>query len=264
MNAFRMIVLAAGQGSRLRPLTDQVPKCMVPLHGKPLVHWQLQAARACGVSDIVIVGGYRANQLPKTGVTIVENRNFESTNMVVSLFCADAWFGDRFVMGYGDIVYNSQVLTALLESPQEISVVVDRAWQSYWAQRTDDILGDAESLRIDAEGRICSIGQKVGRIEEIQGQYIGLVAFRSSGIQKMRDLVERERAANQRGQRLICPQRSLDRLFMTDLLQGLVNAGAGVWPVWVDGGWLEIDTLTDLELASKESCVLIDHLTVRR
>ena len=54
-----MIILAAGQGSRLRPLTDDRPKCLVEIHGKPLLEWQLEVARSEGVEKISVVRGYK-------------------------------------------------------------------------------------------------------------------------------------------------------------------------------------------------------------
>jgi len=59
----RVIILAAGQGTRLRPFTDDRPKCLVELHGRPLLHRQLDVLRAAGLNDIALVGGYRADCL---------------------------------------------------------------------------------------------------------------------------------------------------------------------------------------------------------
>ncbi len=196
MSRPRMIVLAAGQGTRLRPLTLDVPKCMVPLHGRPLIEWQLRTAATSGMTEVILVGGFKVDQLRKLDARLVENPDYATTNMVASLFCAEEFFDDGFVVAYGDIIYNPLVLERLLASPHDIAVVVDRQWRAYWAQRSANILDDAESLRLHDSGRIISIGQKVVDAAEIQGQYIGLVSIRCAGLAAMRELVADERAAN--------------------------------------------------------------------
>lgn len=235
----RLIILAAGQGTRLQPLTEARPKCLVPLAGRPWLEWQLEAVREAGIAmkDVVLVGGYRAEQLRAFGVDVVVNPAYATTNMVQSLFCADALFGDACVVSYGDILYTPQILQALLANRDPVAVVVDRQWRSYWQQRFADPLQDAESLRMDEVGRILSIGQRVSDVREIQAQYIGLTAFRGAGIEALRTTFASARAKA--------------RLFMTDLLQHMIDAGHAVSAVPVDGGWLEVDSLRDLELAER-------------
>jgi choline kinase len=244
----RVIILAAGQGTRLRPYTDEIPKCMIPLHGKPILHWQLDTIRSCGITDIVVVEGYRNEKVYAPGTKTVVNREFNTTNMVESLWCARDYFDNGFIMCYGDIVYNAEVLENLLESTGEISVVVDKAWKPYWSCRTENILNDIESLSIGDTGKIKSIGQKVDSLKPVEGQYIGMVAFRQEGVRRLRKFIERTPASN---------------LYMTDLLQGLINEGVSVDPVWINGGWLEIDTIKDLEVSQSRSFVKDQHLLIR-
>ena len=85
----KIIVLAAGKGTRLRPLTDIVPKCMVPLKGKPLIDYQLDLFKSKSINDITIVGGYLIEKLKSKNVNLITNNAYETTNMVHSLFCAE-------------------------------------------------------------------------------------------------------------------------------------------------------------------------------
>jgi L-glutamine-phosphate cytidylyltransferase len=243
-----MIILAAGQGTRLRPLTDDRPKCLVPLQGKPLLEWQIEAAHAEGIFDITVICGYRADQLKNYPVRLVPNPRFETTNMVRSLFCARDHFGQGLVMSYGDIVYSRAVLRRVLESNEAIGVTVDEAWRSYWEERSDDPLKDAETLRIRPDGSLADIGQKPRNMDEIQAQYIGLVAFRDGGVRAMTetyDTLEKD-AANPFG-----GPRNLDQLYMTDLLQGLISEGRRLAAVPIRRGWVEIDNPRDLEVATR-------------
>jgi choline kinase len=244
-----MIVLAAGVGSRLAPLTDDRPKCLVDLGGRPLLRWTLDAAAACGIDEVVVVGGYRAGQLRAYDVTLVENPDYATTNMVHSLLAARHLFGDGFVMSYGDIVYAPDVLRRLLAAPPGVAVIVDRDWRAYWSRRFDDPLSDAETLRIGADGALAEIGAKPRSYAEIEAQYIGLVAFTGGGVAALTRALDRARADRAAGRNPFDGPRPYEKMYMTDLLQGMIGRGERLTPVPVDGQWMEVDSRRDLAVA---------------
>ncbi len=246
-----MIVLAAGQGTRLRPITNDGPKCLVELAGRTLLDWQIAAARAVGISEIVVVTGHRADRLRDCGLTLVENPDYARTNMATSLLCARAFFADGFVMSYGDIAYAPRVLRRLLECRAPVAVVVDRAWRGYWERRFDNPLADAESLAIDRDGHLREIGQKVSSIDAIEAQYVGLAGFRADGIEALLRVHAAGLAEQRAGRPPFGGTRSAAQLFVTDLLQAMIAAGTKVAAVVIDGGWVEIDSLSDLALAER-------------
>lgn len=239
------MILAAGRGSRLHPLTANCPKCLTELDGMTLMERQLRTLRDAGVIDIVIVTGFRAEMLDLPGTRRAHNERWETTNMVESLFSAEAEFGDDLIVSYGDIVYEPRVLDALLQSRHDISVVVDRQWRAYWELRFEDPLSDAESLRMDDEGRITDIGNRVADIEDVQAQYMGLMRFQGAGVGTLKE----SHAGLGRSERPWMADRPVAQAYMTDLLMELILTGNDVHAVPVDGGWLEIDTASDYKLA---------------
>lgn len=247
----RLIILAAGCGTRLGPLTQNCPKCMVEIEGRPLLEWQIESARAAGTEEIIVVRGYHSNQIQFRGIKYVENQEFASTNMVYSLWCAREYFGSEFVLSYGDILFNVEVLQAMYQTLHPISVAIDRQWLSYWQQRFDDVFSDAETLKLDTGGRIIDIGQKASSLAEIGGQYIGLVGFRNAAVKILWDVLSAEEESFREGKNKLNRFRSFAQLYMTDLLQGLIKLGYSVNPVFIDGGWFEIDSSKDLNLVSK-------------
>lgn len=239
----KAIILAAGRGNRLEPYTKDRPKSLTELAGTTLIERQLALLRAGGIKDIVIVTGYRGEMLVFPGTQQVRNPDWETTNMVESLFCAENHFGDDVIVSYGDIVYERKVLNALQNAPHAVSVAVDLNWRRYWEARYDDPLDDLESLRLDERDRILDIGQPVTEIDDIHGRYIGLLRFRGSGIDALRDA----RAGMKRKNHPSTESKAWRQAYMTDLLMEMIRLNVEVYAVPVKGGWLEIDTVTDLK-----------------
>jgi len=138
----------------------------------------------------------------------------------------------------------------LAECRAPAGVVVDLDWFHYWSLRFDDPLSDAESLRFDETGTLQSIGQKETDVSRIQAQFIGLMAFRGEGVRWVRQIYASARAEADMGRPPFGTGRPLSALFMTDFLQGMIHLGFPVTAVPVRGGWCEIDSLSDLKVAS--------------
>ena len=237
----RALILAAGRGSRLHPYTDTVPKCLTEIAGITLIERQITTLRACGIKDIVIVTGYLADHLKLPDTHQIHNPRWMETNMVESLFCAVEEFTDDLIVSYSDIVYERRVLEALLRSQSNISVAVDKNWRAYWEFRFADPLSDAESLRLDVEGRITDIGLPVDDIDGIEAQYIGLMRFRGDGV----DILTQTKQELGFRRRAWMDERPIEKAYMTDLLMEMVLTGVDVHAVPIAGGWLEIDTVKD-------------------
>ncbi|MCW5875081.1 MAG: phosphocholine cytidylyltransferase family protein [Anaerolineales bacterium] len=240
----KVLILAAGQGTRLAPLTDDRPKCLVELDGRSLLARQVAAIRQAGLDDITVAGGYRAEQIEALGYDVVLNERFAETNMVATLFTARHLMtcGEDLVVSYGDIVYEPRVLQALLACSAPACVVVDEAWQRYWSARMPNPLQDAETLKLSPDGRILELGKKPESLADIQAQYIGLIKFQAAAIPTLLDVYDSMDPA------AIYDGQSFDKMFMTSLLQYLIDSEWHMQSVPVSNGWLEVDTLQDLQL----------------
>ena len=111
MNA---IILAAGMGSRMRPLTNEIPKCMVPVNGIPMVERQIQFLHESGITDITLVSGYKAEKLEylkeKYGVDIVFNFKYDVCNNIYSMYLVRDRLHDTFVVE-GDVYMDRNCFT---------------------------------------------------------------------------------------------------------------------------------------------------------
>ena len=238
----RMIILAAGQGTRLRPLTDNIPKCMVPLEGKPLLEWQLETARSVGLTDLHVATGYREDVITYEGVHKHFNPEFDTTNMVASLFCAESIMDDDLIVSYGDIVFQPDVLEALIASSAPASVVVDRDWQRYWSARNDGSpLKDAETMKLHPDGTIKELGKKPQSLSDIEGQYIGLMKFSKDALVKIREFYHELDAE------AVYDGKDYRNMYMTSFLQLIADKLMPLNAVFIENGWMEVDEPSDLE-----------------
>lgn len=250
-DTLKSIILAAGQGTRLFPLTKNKPKCMVDLFGKPLIQHQIDVLHRCGINDISVVVGYLGDTIDLPNVHVYKNLDYENTNMLETLFCAKSKLTNSVIISYGDIIYEEKVLNRLIQSEDDISIVVDKNWQQYWSLRFENPLDDAESLIIDKTQHIREIGQKTDTFENIQAQYIGLMKFSGDGLLKIKTMYEKFKKMSETGPNPLNPDLSFEKSYLTDFLQTLIKNDCELKSVQINGGWLELDSMADYELYSK-------------
>jgi len=232
----KAIILAAGRGSRMQRLTDERPKCLVEIGGRTLLDRQLASLRGAGIDQIAVVTGYRRDMLGGRGLVEFHNPRWESTNMVASLACAAGWLREAAcIVSYSDIFYEHTAVAALMYCAAPLAVTYDPDWRRLWERRFGDPLADAETFRLGAGACVADIGARPSSVEEIQGQYMGLLRIAPEGWQE----IERIRDA--------LPGQERDRIHMTGTLRKLIEAGrVPVQAVAYRGLWGEVDSAEDL------------------
>lgn len=234
------IILAAGRGSRMKKLTDEKPKCLVELAGRPLLHWQLDALRTAGLKRILVVRGYASACLQGDFET-AENPRWAETNMLSTLLCARDFARHAFeqgvkrlVVSYSDIVYHPEHVRRLLACKTGIALSFDTQWEKLWTLRFGDPLLDAETFRQE-DGLLREIGNKPQSLADIHGQYMGLLSFDRPGWQTL------VQCAADLG-------TAVDKTDMTGFLRLLLARNIPVGAVPVEGKWCEADSDTDISL----------------
>lgn len=232
----KAIILAAGRGSRMLSLTDNKPKCMVELHEKTLLEWQLEAIHKANIHDIGIITGYMSELLANKCDKEFHNPNWSSTNMVMSLTYASEWLrSEPCIVSYSDIFYEYTAIELLQHSKAKLAITYDKNWLDIWMKRFDNPLEDAETFILDSSGNLAEIGNRAESLNEIEGQYMGLLYFTPES------WLEVERILNS------LPLEKRNKLDMTKLLQSIIEGGnIPVTPVSYDGTWGEIDSEKDL------------------
>ncbi len=240
------VVLAAGRGTGLEPLTEDRPKVMLPVAGKPLLRWLVDAFKKQSINDITVVGGYQAQAIDTAGVKLVVNERHAQTGELASLACAADGLQTDTVIAYGDLLFRSYILRDLLESDAPFSVVVDSSHTApsnrsvrdfaYCSAPDDrDLFGQKVLLR-----HVASKGEEpgAGRAQAPHGRWIGLLSVRGTGRERLQALIGELRGRD-----------DFDTLDMPALLNALVEAGEEIEVKYVHGHWRGVNDLEDFRRA---------------
>ncbi|MGH7311787.1 MAG: isocitrate lyase/phosphoenolpyruvate mutase family protein [Candidatus Rokuibacteriota bacterium] len=254
------VIIAAGSGKSLLPLTEDRPTCMLDIKGRTVLERQLETLRAGGIHDIAVVRGYCKETVVAPGVRFYDNDRFDETGELTSLFAAEPELHGRLLFLYADVLFERALLERLVRAEGDIVIAVDRTW----VDQRDHLLPLAKpidlvvtsdpprpghrSLGEDWQDELVRIGQRVPA-EAATGEFVGLAAFSPRGVEAMREVHRRALAT---GAGPFHEAESLGQAAFTDLLQLLVAAGQRVTCVSTWKGWLEIDTFEDYQRAWAE------------
>jgi choline kinase len=234
----RAIILAAGCGKRMGHLTEDQPKAMLKLHGRPFIEWQMQAIRESGIQDIAIVKGYKG-EVFSYNVHYFNNARWGDTSMLSTLLCAEEWLGqDTCIVSYSDIIYGKEAVYELKNLPGDIVIAFDPHWLKLWEQRFDDPLSDAEIFKYE-NSTLIDVGGKARELDQIQGQYMGLLKFTRVGWNKTKEFLRR------------LSGDSIDKLDMTGLLKLMLKNHFKISVAAIHAPWCEVDSIHDYELCHK-------------
>jgi len=245
----KAVILAAGQGTRIRSVHGEHPKCLIEVDNATILDHQLDALCESGITDVTIVVGYEKEQIINhvrsrklsqvQRVHFVENPAFAITNNIYSLWLALDWVrGDSFIVLNADVIFDADVLDRAVRTNALISMIIDPLWRD-------------ETMKVIISGeRVIQMSKKIPR-EQFNGTYIGITIF-SKDIQarffnKMASVISAGRVND----------------FFNVAVQELVNEGVHVGYTSTDGlAWAEIDDPTDLSFAQQNVFPQITTATV--
>ena len=231
------LILAAGRGRRMGT-ESQLPKCLNKVKGKILIDIQIAAMRAVNLSSIVVLTGYKRHLVAPFGDLEIFNDEWEKTNMVYSLLKAGPVVHQSgCIVSYGDIFYEENALDPLLDCTNDISILYSDTWTELWKMRSDDPLEDAETFQLNSDQTVKLIGTKPYSLEEIEGQYMGVLRFTRSGWNAFEAFAK------------TLPLATLLDISMTSILNLMISQGVSqIGAVKYSGIWGEVDTESDLRL----------------
>jgi choline kinase len=252
----KCIVIAAGRGKRLGTHTEEVPKCMVDVGGRPMLEWQWRALSSAGVTELVLIRGYKGDVLERfvRGLGIparfVDNPEWQTNNIMLSLGFARHELDAPCLFTYSDIIYTPDVAQAVVAAPGPIALVIDKDFRTIYEGRTEHPLEEGEVSDLLPDGTVARVGKKALPPDQAIGEFIGLGKFDATGAQVAGTLLDAlaARYADRQDEPFQRAARYRNA-YLTDLLQAMIDMGHQAWPVFIHGRWREIDTGQDLARA---------------
>jgi len=234
----KAVILAAGQGTRIRAVHGERPKCLIEVEDKTILDHQIEGLLGAGINEIAIVVGYEKQQIirhvrkrfgrRKPKIHFIENPAFAITNNIYSLWLAREWVGgDGFVCLNADVICDAQILNSALKTNALVSMIVDPEWR------------DETMKVIISDGRVLRMSKKISK-QEFSGTYIGITVFNqpinTRFFAKMQEVIEAGRVNE----------------FFNVAVQELVDEGLRVGFTTTAGSpWAEIDDPLDLTFAQQ-------------
>jgi len=239
------IILAAGMGKRLGPLTNHIPKCMIKLGRKSLLERAIENLRSCNINDISVVTGYCSNKINFPNITYFKNEQFNATGMNETLFCARKKLNDSVIILYSDIVYEKKFIQQILNFEGDFGIAVKSKWREAYVGRTDHPYSEAENVVIE-NGKILEIRKNIVESvpRQILAEFLGVVKLSKKGsyiiVEKYDKLLKSHKGKFHNA-------ASLKKAYLTDMIQELIDSGYFIKPIFIDAKWDEIDTTQDLK-----------------
>jgi len=235
----QLVILAAGRGERLWPLTRNTPKCLLELaNGMSVLDMQFQSLKEVSeISEIIFVLGYLAEQVEAKlmhytdlhfNIRTVYNPFFAESNNLISLWHALPYLGDNFIVVNGDNVYDSRVPQGLarVDADMDVVMTIDRK-EKY----------DLDDMKVIIKGeRVLQVGKQIAPTDA-NGESIGMIRFRGNGAVRFKEILNQ-----------VVRLSSGKTVFWLYAVQELINRGYGVnWYECNPQDWAEIDFHPDLE-----------------
>ena len=234
----KAIILSAGQGTRLLPMTATMPKRLLEIQAKTILEWQIDELHKCGVDQITVVTGYGADKVDELlqrryGPQRVQTHfspDYATTDNLVSCWKVRDKMTDAFILLNGDTLFEAAVVKSLLKSPANpITVTVNHK----------DIY-DADDMKVSMEGsRLTRVGKDIPS-DNIHGESIGMILFRDTGPMIFKNGLENAMADTESVRRWylsVIDEIAQEKTVLTCSIRGLA--------------WCEIDYPADLKQADR-------------
>jgi choline kinase len=235
----RAVILAAGVASRLRPLTNNTPKCLLKVGSENILELAIENLVENKILDIVIVTGYLENQIrdfinirfPELNITFYYNEFYESTNNIYSLWLArNSFHSDDMLLMDSDIVFDKRIIAKLCNS----------GYKSCLALKRHDVLDEEIKVRTDNNGRVLEISKEVDP-SEAAGESVGIELFNKDLVRELFSIIDRK----------VNVEKNVNQ-FYEAAFQELINNNHDIYVVDISEYFCtEIDTIEDLKIAGE-------------
>ena len=258
-----VVILASGKPSGFASTNiESLPVSGIPIASKPLLHRQLSTLKEIGLTDVTLLSGYARDLLPAVEVNQIYNADFSTTKVANSLMMARDKFSDGFIMLFGDIIFDKNLLiNHLINVDSDILLLVDNSFNLNIRQSikpTTDLvmLKDGGYNRLRKPNMITEQVADIGNrlpVDQVTHEFIGVAKFSKTGAEQIQKAYDDIIKA--------APEQPVD---FNRLIKHLIDKGVSVQALAVNQGWSEVHTLSDIAAIEKDINRLESELNKRQ
>ena len=236
----KAIILAAGRGTRIPSITKKKPKCLIKVNKIPILLRQINFLRKLNIKDIIIVKGFKKNQINYKNIKYVINKNYKKNEQLESLFCAKKEMKCDLIITFADTIYDFSLLKKIVEFKKgEIILGIDKKWKKRYKFRYDHPFIQADKVRINKQGNLLKIGKGLS-LKETNAEFLGILKLTKKGCsifsKSFKKLKKKEHT---------------NRMQIHNFIQILIQEKEKIFSCDLQGKFMEIDTFNDYKIASK-------------
>ena len=246
----RLIVVAAGEGSRMGELTQNMPKPLIMINGKSIIERQISFFKQNNILDVIIITGPHSEKFNLKNVVYLNDLEHKNHNTLLSLITARDYMNDEIIITYADQIFDKKIIDNVINFKGDIGIAVDLDWEKNYVDRDKHPKSEADNVLLDKDGNIRKLRKNISTCEENEkiGECLGLMKLSKKASQVFVDKYSELKISHQ-GKFHNAP--SLEKAIISDMLQELIDSEVKVEPILISGKWCEIDTPQDLEKARK-------------
>ena len=236
----KCVILAAGQGKRIKQITKKKPKCLIKINNETLLDRQIRLLNCLNIKKITVVKGFRAEEINVDSLNYVFNKNFKINEQLDSLICAKKEFDQDLLVTFADTIYDTSIIKKILQSISgDIILAVDRDWKKRYRFRHDHPFGQADKVKVDKRYNLVSIGKKID-LNRTDAEFLGIFKLTKKGCKLFLKNYFK-----------IKKLKKTNKMQIHDFFQYMINDGNKIKACFVKGKYMEIDTMNDLKIAKK-------------
>lgn len=240
-------------GVRMGAHSRNKPKCLLQIGNITLLDHAVDNLRRVGCSEIVVITGYKSEQIANDSVIKVFNDNYENNNILHSLMYARDFLDDSVIVSYSDIWVEPHIYDQLNDTDGEIVLAVDNDWHGYYEGRNDHPVAEAENVIFKDDNSIINLGKHIDQStddDSFCGEFLGLWKMSKAGAVSFKesfDYLNNNLDVNEPFQQAKEWQKS----YITDMFKYLIDNDNKIYCSQVEKGWAELDTSEDYERLPK-------------
>ena len=252
------VIPAAGDHLKeysMKDIFKDIPISMLDINGKPLLQRQIETLNKCKIYSINAIVGYRKEAIDIGGVNLIHNPNYANTGILHSIMRSLNNINERVFICYGDVIFDHVILSRILETKEDITILVDSTFDSKHAETKKrrelviaegDITKSKRSLHTTSLKPIKKISSGLDP-QKCQYEFPGIVLLSKKGVGIVKDIYNA--SLKQYRDKSFHSADKFENALFSDLLQEAIDKNVAVYGMEASSGWIEIHSLDDYKLA---------------